>query len=539
MDSLERRPEREIKYQYLSYQGTGTAAPLSKNPNCELIPNSLIRFMTDDTQSFFKSFLVDDRADYVVTKSCVRTTQLSAMKLDQKINLNFRVDEHYVPVFDTLFNMYRTALIQPFMTKEQVFTVLDLDKSPGFVELLRGYRTKRDCLCDSVDIEFRLPQFLDEEPIWKAVGKEELKLRSSYVDADKQRTFIIEPFGSLYHRKVVFGHQMEAIKGCAWSAYGLNPYEGGVNDLAHRMLKFPRFLMFDGKLWDRKFAHMREVQQVSSRHLPRTKQVEYVCRTACESLVLLPNGDLIWKDWSNNSGSGTTTRDNILGMSACLIHVLFKIADYLGTTYSYIEKHFVIFVFGDDVVASFDLDITDEKLREIFTSVFDGLYGITLDPFVISENLSDMQFLGFTFENFKQGWVPKYDVYRLVASLFGDSKRMDEEKELVKMYSLMLMSAGNGETVFKFFRDAIESAIIWSECDLAIKMRKLPNLGIPYFQEVVSFYLGLETSFDCEPFKEVGGIKDYYESQSTREITEEDFFYAETACRWASYCSSQ
>jgi len=408
--------------------------------------------------------------------------------MDKPPNYSYMEDPHHYVAVEIVRKKFRDGLCVPRMSRGDILADMELKKSAGTIEAWRGLRTKQDCLLAGVDKEYDLPEFLEEIPIWKVAGKVELRTRLDYIGRQKQRTFIIQPFGQYWVHKRVYGHQQERMKNIWWSAYGFNPYEGGTNRLARALNRLRRKAMGDVKGWDRLLPHMDAIYDIKNYWIDPSEEMEYATYHAINSRLHLPNGDVIEKTWGNNSGSGSTTIDNIVGMAICIAHTYLE----LGAPPEFIDECVYAALFGDDFVVADNLVATDEQVEAAYRKIF-GLYGLELDPFVISYDLRDISFLGFTFEMTDRGYIPRYDLGRIAAPMLLNEERMTPEAEFAKMVSLMLMSAGNGKEVFSIFHRACSDVLYHSNCP-AIKKFGEENWQLPSYEDVVDWYLGVETS---------------------------------------------
>lgn len=483
--------DRAEKYKYLEYLGTYPLPPIAITARCELVPNRMAVHLNRSRYDFFS----DNKSDYVVTNSTAQHLEVSVMKMDQPVVYEFRKDvENYDAAMAYVARMYDNVFRQRSMEVHEMLDDITFDSSPGIVESRRGYRKKVDCVVAGLPAaEYEHPD-LNEIPIWKVSGKRELKLRTEYVGQWKQRTFIIQPFHFFWMTKKEYGLQNEAMKMTGWSFYGFNPYEGGVNKLVHTLMpssKFKRFWMLDGKGWDRIFAMMHEVWSMRMKYKEMTLKQRYIYHWMVNSVLMLPDGDKIFKSWGNNSGSSTTTGDNIIGMSLVLAHVFF----FLGLTREQLDECIRAAIFGDDLAGADCVPVSNDTLEKAFRFVFTDLYGVTLDPFVITHNIEDIEFLGFKIKKIAGGYIPVYPLGRLACSMIMNDSPMEPSAEFGKMSSLMLMSAGHGETVFNFFRDSLVD-VIASTDDPALSALRSQNLSasIPDYGSVIEWYLGYEAS---------------------------------------------
>lgn len=493
------KTERASAYKSLVYLGTRRGEPIPEVVDSSLHPNLMAAYISQPYLDWFQS----NKGDFCVSKSCVKTLDKSCMKLDNTPVVGYK-DEggFHRESLEFMSNMYSSVWCSPILNQNQILERLTLDSACGLVENIRGCKTKSDCVLAGLDTTEYEPNILPNEiPFWKVSGKVEIKKVADYIEKDKQRTFIIQPFKSLWNHMKLYSSQNDSLKMLGWSAYGFNPYEGGVERLARALLrpKLKRFWTLDVVGWDRIYPFLRDVYDIKSSLLPKElfDLARKVADDACESVLCFPNGDFVHKSWGNNSGSGSTTADNIFGMTTCVVHVFY----YLGLSTRQIEESVVAFIFGDDVIGSDDFDfISDEQLRGAFHHVF-GLYGFVLDPLVITHDLLDpsVTFLGFSFSKTESGFfVPKYPLDRLCSSfIFDDTKEGDPDKELGKMVSLMLMSAGHGRAVFDFFRSSLVECVLASDCDTAVRIRNMTyiDVAIPSFDDVLSWYSGHECLF--------------------------------------------
>lgn len=478
------RHDKPNTFEFLSYLGYIPLMPIPLYPRAEPSFGSLVTYLSEFHLNYFQSV----KGDYVYSWPTQKTLDVSVRKMDRKVATQFRSDVNHYRALQFVEDMFKECLNTRHMTIEEVVKDINWTKAAGPALAMSGYKKKSDVLSSGY-----LSSLLDEsvmrvKPVWKAVGKEEYRTREDYFQNFKQRTFIIEPLELLIHRKRLFGIQNERMKMVGWSAYGLNPYEGGVSQLARKLKRHHRFFMLDGKLWDRIFAILREVYDIKIKGIPYDPFLEWVVDNGIESTIILPDGSVVSKSWGNNSGSGCTTVDNVLGMAVMIAHSFF----HLGCSTSTVSD-IVCNLFGDDVIGSHSLpdSITDEMIEQAFRDVF-GMYGVELDPFLSSNDLTQFSFLGFTFEPYGDSWIPKYDLPRLAYSFLYEPVAVRAEAELSKLASLMLMSAGNGEEVFNQFREALCDVVLNVDCKDALLLRENNFSNIPNYLQVIDWYLGLE-----------------------------------------------
>lgn len=424
----------------------------------------------------------------------------------------WRLAKEYVNgIYYNQFTQYTRKL-----TTEEIYADMNLSKSPGLPWTKLGFRTKMDCVNSNLYLEHRLRHFDERVPVWTAVGKVEWLHISDLVE-DKIRTFIIPPIDFLEDQKRFYQCQNRAMKMFHWSSYGFNPYSGGVNRLAQRLLRNPIFMTYDVRGWDRVLQVMRTVYSMRNTYLPPEDEDwwSWVTEHSVRAYILLANGLLIRREVGNNSGSNNTTTDNILAHTFILAFVMFLLYD--GD--EKMVDQVIACLFGDDDVGS--LPYTDKNVEEVLTEGF-KLFKMELDPIRVATSLEGLEFLGFKFHRIPQGWIPVYNYERICASFaFVYEKLPSESAYISKAWSLCVMSAGNGRDAFAPLCDAVNW--ILSECrgssDPVIK--SYLEVGAPTYDECISFFLGFETSpltqyFASEALTMVDGrYKEFLDEQPT------------------------
>jgi len=492
---MDKLVQNKNTYKYMEYIGTLPASPLSRfgSKSCEPLL-SVVWSYCAHLACF--SFFQLNAGDFVVTLDTDRTLDVSIRKMDVGVVRDYLSCSHYKDALKSTEFHYHRALCVTHMGDEETLLGLDLKKVGGAALTAAGYKTKEDFVKSGQLLTAYDSRLLRINPIWKACGKRELKKRAEYIGAFKQRTFIVEPFCLLYHHKRLFGNQNEAMKGEGWSAYGFNPYDGGVNNLAVQFNRFRRKTMWDGKGWDRVLPHVRDSFNIRADNLRSDPYMQWVIDNNVESFLYLPNGDVIFKTWGNNSGSGSTTVTNILCMHICISHALLRWSHGDSKVFELVYCK----LFGDDVVMADNLPMSDTELETLIRSTF-SLYGVVLDPYVSSNNLADMEFLGFAFavDETDNLWFPRYNLPRLCSGLLYSADKMHIDAEVNKAYSLMLMSAGHGEDIYNSFRIVFEQLLVSINTSLA---QTFLEVGVPTWLDTMNWFKGLETRFVFSSFSQ-------------------------------------
>jgi len=257
-------------YEHFTYLGRLPVPPIGGSPSIEAPVSKFLRYFDD------LDWFLAEAADLVVAKNSVETLDVSVRKMDKLVCRKYLECPFYEPSIKIVLENFAPGLVVPFMSLDGAIRSIDQSKASGFVWRYNGLKKKWQCVKTGLFLDFLNFDILDTIPVWMACGKErEFLFRGDYVDLLKQRTFIVEPYELLLNGKIVYGNQSEAMKGCWWSAYGVNPYQGGVNVMATKLNKFRRKTMFDVKGYDRLFPHLRDVFRI---------------KNACLVLILLRSG---------------------------------------------------------------------------------------------------------------------------------------------------------------------------------------------------------------------------------------------------------
>lgn len=378
------------------------------------------------------------------------------------------------------------------LRSEELLGTLNLSTSPGVPLTSMGFHKKKDVVASPWGVEYLFKDF-PYEPLWRVVAKEEWYHQSDLLDG-KIRTFIIPPFKFLNHQKVYYHTQNEALKEYHWSAYGFNPYYGGVDRLARRLIgKGNRlFGMYDVKGWDRLLNFLRDIYALrySCHSEEHAESALWVGKNTCRSKLLLADGYVVEKNDGNNSGSNNTTSDNILCHEKLLAYFLLRLVD--GDVEQL--QHVVSSLFGDDNVFSIPLSMASaETVKNLLIEVF-AEFGYVLDPIVISTDLTDMEFLGFKF-GFKFGhWLPFYKVERIMAGFcYEYEKRVPPHAQISKAFSLLVMLWPHGGEVYETACDVYSRYLSNFRSSKNPTVLAYIDLGVPTHEDCLSFYTGSES----------------------------------------------
>lgn len=440
-----------------------------------------------------------------------KSVELSIKKLDFAPCHDYKDHPMWEQAVDIVEGMwayrYRDCRVY---TLEDLISLITLDAASGVPWRLIGLKTKEDVL-RSAFMYLILSVYIiqTKPPVWSLCPKTEW-YHADDLDAGKVRTFIIPPFHLLLWSLMLFKDQNEKTKEYWWSAYGFSPYRGGTNRMARRLHKRSKwFFTYDVKGWDRRLPLMKIIMRLRRDFTPGflSQIAKWVAKNHVTSFILLPDGRIIRKSLGNNSGSGTTTGDNILGHCYILCLVLLDLFD--GDRDQVLD--IVACLFGDDNVGS--LPAIPDPLRDnaieieaTFRRVF-SLFGLELDPFKLTHELEGHEFLGFQFTKHSGDWIPRYNVGRIAASFCYTIQDMPDDAVISRCWSLMVMSAGSGKETYEKFASAVYWMLQKFRDSKDPIISSYVDVGVPSFEQVMCFYTGREHGFVVPPhnFLEEGG----------------------------------
>lgn len=487
-------PERS--YAHLECLGkTKLLSPLPFERNNRLrFEDTLFKRMPENLKS-----LREYAGEFYKVSGTVKTVEGSILKMDVPRTTKFKESRHWGSVKSFVFDKLKPVLDDPVRwNSEKIISTVNMPTSSGQPWLRHGFKKKSDFYASNAAREYLFKYNHPDgfPPVWKIVDKVEW-YPVEKLDAGKVRTFIIPPAHFVHFQKMYFGNQNERLKNFWWSAYGFNPYSGGVHRMATLLNAKRVKVCFDVGGWDRSLPHMPSVYNLRMAYLDHMDPtLHWVVENTIRSFLLHPDGHLLYKYLGNNSGSGNTTTDNIIAHMLVLALALFELFD--GDIQQVLDV--IANLFGDDAILSFDTDKSFEEIEKIFRDVY-GWFGFTLDPFIVSENLEDCTFLGFKFACYNGFWYPKFDIGRLCASFcFEYDTGMTSTDSFCKAYSLYIMACGTGGPALDLMRDCLERyKVILSSFNDELSQR-LCTLEILSRDDVFKFYNGMEDGIKIDIF---------------------------------------
>lgn len=380
----------------------------------------------------------------------VKNVDKTIQSWDAKLPTSYEGETFHMAL-SFLHYQYGSLFSDPISTDEEISEAIDWSKSGGFPGTLFGLMSKDQLSNDDNWVEWMRnfdPSKNMYMPIWSAKPKSEV-LASEDILNNKIRLFQIPPLHYLWYQHKYGLKSSSRMKNYKWSYYGFNPYRGGFDLLARRLLQKKWRLCYDVSGWDKFLPILREVYGVIKKNMNlkenEQKEFDYVILNLVSSMMRMPNGQVFEKTYGNPSGSGTTTRDNILAhiviFSHALIEAHIKLKD-LPPTMELLASQ-VVAIFGDDMVAS-----VDEEFKMVcdfeFMSRHFLSYGMKLKFLFggFDYPMEELSFLGAHFVFKDHSWLPLFNIPRLAFSVAFENtdKRCTLGQYVAKVRTLTFMS---------------------------------------------------------------------------------------------------
>lgn len=406
--------------------------------------------------------------EFVIVKPTLAAMNTVIKKWDTRNPISY--DDSFHKYGLTYLNVqYGSLCYDPIANSEEISAYVNWLTSGGFpsnmfkfdnrLELQQdeNYQQWEDEQVSSLDGKF-------EPAVYTASNKIEFKNKVDVVQHNKMRKFQIPPH-HLLKMQLKFGKRISLrMKGYKWSAYGFNPYSGGVHSLAQSLLTKRIRLIYDVSGWDMLLPILEDVHKFITLHngyidfteLEKT-QYAWMVENTVNHVIKLYDGDVVRKCYGNPSGSGTTTRDNILAHVIIVASLLAKAYhDKFGVLPPQdLLNRQIVQLFGDDSILGLDEEF-DSVLKENFIANHFTAYGMTLKFLKggYDHPLEDLTFLGFSFVQIKGFWYPKYDTVRLAtAAVYNSPNNKTREAFITRLFILTLMSYASDE--YNIFKNAL------------------------------------------------------------------------------------
>jgi len=440
--------------------------------------------------------------DYYLAVPNLDNVEFSISTFENKPPSDFS-DQFHVWASEYLQALYSPICCDSVSTSEEVVSYIDLSRSPGYPANLYGFANKRQLIVDK-DFHKWLEsdQHLQYQPIWCVHPKEEFKLLTDLINL-KIRLFTIPSYDLLYEQ-LRFGKKIsEKLKMFKWSAYGFNPYSGGANRLAQHLLKKRVRLFYDVSGWDKYLPLMGDVfnfirfNSDIPDHLK--KNFEWMAYNTANYVFKTPSGHVFNKSYGNPSGSGTTTRDNILAHVLILASALcecYHIKFGKFPTFNLVSLQ-VIYLFGDDSIISLDEDF-DHIISDGYMQRHFAKYGLKLKFLFggLDYPVEQMQFLGFNFKLIDGNYYPQYDMKKLCTSVIYRNGRNDSREAFTsRIFIIMLMSFPDND-IHRMLRSAFKNwcSYLNTQNDLSPTEQTYVNMCSITDANIQQMFLGWESS---------------------------------------------
>ena len=355
-----------------------------------------------------------------------------------------------------------------------------------------------------------------ETPLWMINPKEDEFVELSSLQEGKIRTFIIPPANLLYWQLRLFQRQNDNMKLHLWSSYGFNPFGGGVNKLANGMRRFPYRGCLDWSGWDRLLPFLPYVYKLRRDYLINDERItgisedriDWVIENTVNSYLIDPQGDVFYKTWGNNSGSGATTADNIAAAELVWIYALCLIDN--NTSIDDLINEVEFNLYGDDeqhsVSEKYSLLCDSSWLNSFALRIgmqlkfFHGGYEYPIEK---------LSFLGFTYRMIGNRAIPRFNDTKILHSLLHTYKRLSLPQYVSKVYALTVLAYGT-DVFFICCR-------FYSELLNAVKTNTDPIIksavarGVPTSQYLFAFYTMCEYDSSVFPLEDIFGAAALWE----------------------------
>lgn len=416
---------------------------------------------------------------------------------DLKPPMTYEQEISYLFALQFFEHFYAPIMADCVASSEEIAAYIDWTKSPGWPHTYFGFRSKADLVQALSDCLFY--DRVGTPAFWNVSGKVEFRTKED-IEELKIRLFQIPCFELLYSQ-LKFGKRISLrLMNYQWSSYGFNPYGGGFERLAQRLLEKPYRGCYDVSGWDKFLPLLNDIYCVLRRNcmIPESEMEEFswMVTNTCEFLLKLQNGNVLLKDYGNASGSGCTTRDNIFGhiiiFAAGLYDAYVRKMD-LAPPMSLVRDQ-LVHLYGDDNVYSIDEEFS-LMCDENFLSEHLSKYGLKLKFFFggLNADLHTLSFLGASFR-FKEGhWFPMYDVQRIATTMVYEFNELSLAQHLGKAFTLMVMSypTDSFDVFYKAYASLVNSDIVQKNLDDPM-IRSYSYVGVPEVSSILAFYTGSE-----------------------------------------------
>jgi len=479
---------------------------VAKGQNLDCAPSYLKRIDLESWNNLSKLC-----GSYFYNTPTIESIEIAEMKIDE-VRPWPKLDEVRAYAQVIADKMLESALTAREWTNIETLEHLDLKKGVGIPLKYCGFKTRDQLFTSELWLQnYEDIKFLkDLLPFYESVGKEELTGIEDYYDK-KSRTFQTTGAQLLYWQIRLYGQGNENLKLFKWSKYGFNPFYGGVNnwykdimvkDENGKLLYTVRICWdisgYDRKIWLHYVADRRFKFWCNANPNSKFKNIAEWVRDAWKrSILVFHNGDIVVRLRGNNSGSGTTTTNNIeagFEVVADLLVYVYRMKYQIFPPEDLVLKQ-LIALYGDDnamfIMSQFDglldTELVKQRLLHQHGLVCKWIVGGIEHPF------SELQFLGFTISSYKNYKIPKWDLKRLVHPILFTPTKKTPGQYLQQVYSLLIMSFAHPDAFLEIRRIYLILLQHYQGSGQP-DVKFMLNLGAPSHEDVENFYLGFESS---------------------------------------------
>jgi hypothetical protein len=392
------------------------------------------------------------------------------------------------------------------------------DTSPGYPHSLR-FGNKRDWFDQNDDELFHKfwddlsQEYREMRPIWTCSQKRELRAVEK-LQQGKIRTFT---GSSLEHNIIMnlfcfdFNYRFYASNNKTWSFVGGTKFLGGWDRLYHRLNRgglLPNAFELDESNYDASLFQLAMFGQRDIRWnmlADEYKTLDNYVRfwnlydDVVDSVVVLENGELVWKHTGNPSGCANTIVDNTMILYRLFAYAWLVLAHEAGieTSYEHFEQNVSAALNGDDntfCVSDLCVKWFDARgIARIWSEI--GVKTNVPDEHWEPRKLSECQFLSQSFVKMFDVWLPSPDEERILCSLKWGSGDSDIRWHYMRACALRNESWANLK-----IRGVIDDYIHWLAQTYAEKMNgEVNGLSMSTIQgtyktndELYRLYVGYE-----------------------------------------------
>lgn len=298
---------------------------------------------------------------------------------------------------------------------------------------------------------------------WKCSGKEEL-LNEEKVEAGDNRSITFQDFTARISAMMLIQdacESMSAQPGRGWSYVGFDRTHGGWRAFAEKLMqRWAWFLEYDFSKWDSRVMIFLMIVDmwltwVSLRKEDQTPdnlaRFAYQYASLSHSLVIMPNGQILYVPGGNKSGFAGTSYLNTRVHMFVLVYILGELCDRHGITYDigWLNLNVGPAIYSDDGLLGGSSDLEELILREsssipLWFQLETSKIGFLLKDgkWKFSRSLEGLTFIGGIFTMTHFGWGHGFSVNRVLSSLVRDDpgfEPFDLWAKRMSLYTLLYL----------------------------------------------------------------------------------------------------